>query len=127
MKLEDYSPIILRIGISLVFLWFGLTNIFTPDNLVVYLPEFAFSLSIQPTTIMLINGIFETIFGFLLLIGLFTRTSSFLLTIHLLIIALSLGYNDITIRDLGLAIATFAIFIHGKDKWCLDNKLFISS
>ena len=108
---------------SIVFIWFGLTNLFNPNYLLSYLPQFAFFLSIQPTTIMLINGIFETIFGSLLLIGLFTRISSFLLAIHLLIIAISLGYNDIAIRDLGLAIATFAIFLHGKDKWCLDNRL----
>ena len=76
---------------------------------------------------MLINGIFETIFGFLLLIGLYTRTSSLFLAIHLLTITISLGYNDIAIRDLGLTIATFAIFIHGKDKWCLDNKIKFTS
>jgi len=122
MKIKEYSPIVLRIGISLVFIWFGLTNIFS-DDLLAYLPQFAYSLFLQPRTILIINGIFETVFGFFLLIGFFTRVSSFLLTLHLLIIILMLGYNDIAIRDFGLMLATLAIFLYGPDKLCLDNKL----
>ena len=123
MKLKEYAPIILRIGISLLFLWFGLTNIFNPNYLLGYLPQYALTFGIPGTTIMIINGIFEVILGGLLLIGLFTRISSFILTIHVFGIALSLGYNDVAIRDLGLAIATLVVFLNGKDKWCLDNKL----
>ena len=58
----------------------------------------------------------------MLLVGYYTRVSSLLLTIHLLGISISLGYNDIAIRDLVLTIATFVVFLNGKDKWCLDSK-----
>jgi len=124
MKLyKEYAPILLRISISLVVLWFGLNQIFNRELLAGYLPQFAYNLPIEPLTIILIIGIFETIFGLLLIIGLFTRIASFLLTLHILGIAFSLGYNDVAIRDIGLALATFAIFLYGPDKWCLDNKL----
>ena len=121
-KYREYSPIILRIGLSLVFLWFGLTNIFNGKVLINYLPSFAYSLPIGPLTILLINGIFEVFFGFLLIAGLFTRITSLILTLHLLMIVSFLGYNDIAVRDFGLALATLSIFFHGPDKWCLDKK-----
>lgn len=120
---KEYAPLILRIGISLVFLWFGLTQIFNRDSLIGYLPQFAYSLPIEPFTLILFNGIFETILGLFLLVGLYTRVSSFLLGLHLLVITFSLGYNDVAIRDLGLTLATFAVFLNGADKWSLDNKI----
>jgi uncharacterized membrane protein YphA (DoxX/SURF4 family) len=122
-NLKTYSPILLRISISLVVLWFGLNQIFNRELLIGYLPQFAYNIPIKPLTIILFNGIFETLFGLLLLVGLFTRLSSLLLGIHILSIAFTLGYNDVAIRDFALALAAFAIFLHGKDKWCLDNKL----
>ena len=121
-KFKEYSPAVLRISISLVILWFGLTNIFNPEVLISYIPEFAYSFNIGSTTLLLITGIFEIVFGLLLLIGLFTRLSSSLLFLHLLIITIGLGYNDIAVRDFGLALATLAIFLHGPDKWCMDRK-----
>ena len=121
-KYQEYSQIILRIGLSLIFLWFGLTNIFNGKVLINYLPSFAYSLPIGPLTILLINGIFEVFFGLLLIIGLFTRITSLILTLHLLMIVSFLGYNDIAVRDFGLALATLSIFFHGADKWCLDKK-----
>ena len=121
-KYKGYAPIVLRISISLLVLWFGLNNIFNTELLIGYLPQYAYNLPIEPLTIMLFTGIFETLFGALLLIGLFTRLSSLLLTIHIFIIAISLGYNDIAIRDYGLALATLVVFLNGPDKYCLDIK-----
>ncbi|MCH7850239.1 MAG: DoxX family protein [Nanoarchaeota archaeon] len=117
---KEYAPVILRIGISLTFLWFGLTQIFNPASLSVYLPNFVYSLSVDPLTFVRINGIFEAILGLFLLVGYHTRLSSFILGIHLLIISFGLGYNDIAVRDVGLVFAIFAIFFYGNDRWCYD-------
>ena len=46
---------------------------------------------------------------------------SFLLGLHLLGIVFTLGYGAIAIRDLGLAIATFSIFLYRADEFCLDR------
>ena len=56
---KEYAPIIIRLGMSIVFILFGLINIFNPTYLLGYLPQFTLSLLIQPTTILLINGIFD--------------------------------------------------------------------
>ncbi len=117
----EYSRILARIAISIVFLWFGITQVINPEYLMGYLPSFILSSGFAKTFIYL-NGTFEIIFGALLAIGLFTRTAALLLSIHLLGIIIGLGYNDIAVRDFGLMLITFAIFLGGRDKWCLDWK-----
>jgi len=119
--LIEYSRILTRIAISIVFLWFGINQVINPDYFMGYLPSFIL-LSNYAKTFIYLNGIFEIIFGILLTIGLFTRTAALLLTIHLFGIIIGLGYNDIAVRDFGLMLVTFAIFLGGKDKWCLDWK-----
>ena len=68
------------------------------------------------------NGTLEIVLGSLLLLGLFTRLCAFILALHLGGIMISLGYNDIAIRDFGLSLATFAVFLHGPDRLCWDVK-----
>jgi len=116
---QEYSRILVRIGISLVFLWFGLNQIFDSENFIGYLPDFLLNLSYAHYLVML-NGIFEVTMGGLLITGFFLRPAALVLSLHLIFIILSLGYNDIAVRDFGLMVTTFAIFLGGKDKWSLD-------
>ena len=126
MPLDDYkvyAPTVVRVGISLVFLWFGLVNIFNPNMLVGYIPPWFPSQIIAPLIFTVITGVFEVVIGLALLAGLYTRVAAFLAFLHILSIGISLGYNDIAVRDIGLAIVAFAIFLYGPDKLCLDNKI----
>jgi uncharacterized membrane protein YphA (DoxX/SURF4 family) len=120
--MKKYSRPIFRWGIALVFLWFGINQVVMPSDFMGYLPDGILNSDIAVHAVVA-NGIFEIVFGLLLLVGLFTRIVSAILFIHLLIIAISLGYSDIMIRDIGLAIATFSITLGGKDIWSLDNWL----
>lgn len=121
-KYKKYAPVILRAGVALVFLWFGFTNIFT-DKLAGYIPDFIISMNINASTVLLLNGIFEVIFGILLLLGLYTKLSSFLLGLHVLLIIPSIGYNAIAIRDIAIIIVCISIFLNGADRYSLDKKL----
>src|SRR3989344_4955326 len=121
-KYQRFAAPTLRIGISLVFLWFGFVNMFNPEMLVGYLPGFVYNFPIQATTFMILNGIVETVLALLMLTGLFTRICALLYGLHVLGIAFGVGYNDVAIRDVGLAIAAFSIFLHGPDQWTLDQK-----
>ena len=123
MKYEEYSPIILRISLSFVFLWFGLTGVFNTNEFIGYVPEFAYNLPISLESIVILNGIFEIVLGTLLITGLFTRVVAFILFLHTLGIMFSLGYNDVAVRDFGIALATLAIAFNGADNWSLDRKL----
>lgn len=35
---KQYAPIVLRIGISLVFLWFGIHQLISPETFLDYVP-----------------------------------------------------------------------------------------
>ena len=121
-KYKRYAPVVLRVSISLVFFWFGLNQIFDSASWVGWLPQWLLNLPIDSNRIIQTNGLFEVIFAGLMLMGKYLKIVPLLLSIHLFIIALSLGYNEISIRDIGLALSTFVIFLNGPDKYCLDFK-----
>jgi len=120
-KFSKYSPLLLRTGIAIAFLWFGFSQIKNPANWVKLLPEFTQSLPLSQNAFIYLNGSFEITFAALLLLGFFTRIVSLLLGLHLLSITYALGYGAVAVRDFSLAIATFAIFLHGADEFCLEN------
>jgi uncharacterized membrane protein YphA (DoxX/SURF4 family) len=62
-----------------------------------------------------LNGIFEIVMGTLLLVGWQVRWVALLLSLHLFGIMYTVGYNEIGVRDFGLAVALFSIFMHGSD------------
>ncbi len=119
---KEHSAILLRYSVALLFLWFGLNQLFNAGAWVAWLPPWVEQLPIEPLSFIYVNGILETVFGLCLALGLFTRFSALVLSLHLFGIAFSLGYNDIAVRDFGLALATMAVALHGSDKWCYDLK-----
>jgi uncharacterized membrane protein YphA (DoxX/SURF4 family) len=126
MNLDRFRPIapaVLRIGIALVFLWFGLQELTNPTDWTSYIPSFATKLShLNAYTLTYINGSFEVLAGLLLILGLWTRIVAALLFLHLLSILSVVGYNPIGVRDFGLMIASLSIALSGQDKFTLDNK-----
>ena len=86
------------------------------------LPEFTFGL--EPITAIYLNGSFEVILAIFLLLGLFTRITSFIIGLHLVSIAWVVGYGGVWARDLALATAAFSIFLRGPDEYCLDKCIF---
>ncbi|MBI3888716.1 DoxX family protein [Candidatus Nomurabacteria bacterium] len=115
----------LRIGISIVILWFGVQQFLDPTMWVGFIPDFIIKLSpVSPTTLVHLNGALELVFGSALLLGFFTRISALILALHLLDITLTIGLDSIGMRDLGLTLATFAIFLNGADYISLDRIFF---
>ena len=137
-RVRPYAPLVVRIGVALVFLWFGINQLLFPSDFLGYLPSWVvmdeagfghvlftlvhLAVGEHVGLLLAFNGVFEMVFGLLLLVGLFTRVSALLLSLHLFGIMVSLGYNDIAVRDFGLVAATFSVFLYGKDTWCWDDK-----
>ncbi len=120
--LKTLSSPILRIGLALVFLWFGISQISDTVNWVGYIPDWVVNLSsLNATTIVYLNGGFEIIFGTALLFGLFTRFVAFLLFLHIADITFTVGFDAIGVRDFGLTIATLVVWINGSDFFSLDS------
>ena len=122
-SLEKYSGTVLRFGISVVMLWFGTQQFLYTDHWTAYVPDSVVAMSgLSAVVFVHINAVFELVFGFLLVFGWQTRLCALLLTLHLLDIMWVVGYGEIGVRDFGLAVATFVIFMNGSDLLCLDYK-----
>ena len=121
MKYEKYAKPLLRIGLSLVFLYFGFQQVLSPDDWAGFVPKYALVFNLTANNLVMLNAVMELTLVLFLIIGLYTRFSSIVLSLHLLGVAFSVGFNPIGIRDFGLAIATFVIFLNGLDNYCYDH------
>jgi len=113
---------VLRFGLSSVVLWFGSQQFLHPEMWIGFIPEWVIHLSpVGAVTLVHINGAVELVFGTALFLGLFTRVSALILALHMAHITSMLGYNSISVRDFGLTVAAFSIFLRGADPVTLDN------
>lgn len=113
---QEFGMHLLRLSIAGVFLYFGFSQIFDSLNWVGVVPEWAVDLvNLPPALIVMINGIMEIVLASLLAMGFFVRIISFLLALHLVPIALSFGFSATAMRDIGLALSSFALsFVYTK-------------
>lgn len=112
---------ILRVGLSLVLLWFGTQQLFFPADWISYVPDWAVLFSaFSPSALVLLNGGIEIACGILILLGVLIRTASFLMAVHLALIILSLGYNATAVRDLGLAFGFVTLALAGGGAFTLE-------
>jgi uncharacterized membrane protein YphA (DoxX/SURF4 family) len=121
-KAKSYAPTILRIGMAFIFLWFGFNQITDPTAWFGFVPDSAATIThLSIANLVFLNGLFEIIAGTALLFGLFTRLAAGLLFLHILDIAFIVGLDSIGVRDLGLSVATFVVFLNGMDRATLDH------
>lgn len=122
-RLKASAPTVLRIGVALVFLWFGSQQLMHPGSWLGFIPKSIMDISgLTAPTLVAFNGSFEIVFGLCLLAGFFTRVSALLLALHMLDITYVVGYGATGVRDFGLSIAAVAVFLYGIDKLCLDRR-----
>ncbi len=122
MDTKKWAPVILRVGLVALFLWFGLSQVTDPAGWTSWLPTWATTLPwVAPKTLILLNGGFETVLGIALAAGFYTRWVALLLSLHLFFIAYEIGYNDIGVRDFVLAVCTLALSAYGADEYSLQG------
>lgn len=119
--MQKWSGIVLRVGIGAIMIWFASQQLNDPSSWVGYLPDWTKSLPISQITFVYLNGWFELTFGALLIAGFYTRIVALFLSLHLLGIVFSVGYEPTGVRDFGLTVALFSIFLYGPSAWSLDE------
>jgi uncharacterized membrane protein YphA (DoxX/SURF4 family) len=117
-----YAPIVLRLAISAVYVWFGVSQITNGASWTGLVPDWATTLSgMEALTIVHFNGVFEVIAGTLLAIGFYARPIAALLAAHLFVITTHIGLTATGIRDFGLSFATLSVALFGEDTWCMTR------
>jgi len=120
---DKYVSLILRLGIAIVFLYFGISQLITPEAFIGWLPDEIKLLPLSPRTFVVLNGGFEIFAASLLALGIYRRITALILGLHLLGITFTIGFTEIGIRDLGLVIATLTIVLISKDYYSLEEFL----
>ena len=124
-KKSAYCTLLVRIGISGVFLWFGIDKFFHPTNWSAWVPPWIGSLvPISLITFMYVQGVFETITGCLLLVGYKTRFAAFLAVLTLGGVALAMlgtGQTEVMLRDAGLLAASLSLLLSGSSCFCINS------
>lgn len=110
------GKIILRLGLGIVFLYFGINQLLNPSEWIIFLPDFLSNFKFA-TYFIYLNGVFDILLGLFFLFGFLLKIVSVLAFFHLLgIIFFSLGINSsIGIRDLGLAFSALSLFFLDKE------------
>ena len=119
MKLtnHEWGELVLRLGLAALFLWFGFSQLLDGLNWVGWVPMWAVELlNIPPAMIVLGNGAFEVVAGGLLAFNILTRWAALALAVHLAVITVEIGMNEIGDRDFGLTMATLALVIFSWPK-----------
>jgi len=119
--LKMYAPSVVRYAMSLVVLWFGIQQFIDTSSWLAYVPDSAVAFThLNATVLVYLNGTIEVVFGTLLMFGWKTRWVALILALHLFDIMYIVGYGEIGVRDFGLAMALFTIFMNGPDVLSFD-------
>lgn len=116
---------ILRLGVGIVFLSFGLNKLSHPADWVVFIPSWlADFLSHGGFTVHVFlhaQGIAETVLGIQFILGVLTRITACVASLVLILIIYSIGLDPVGIRDAGLFFSSIAILVLGPGEWSIDR------
>ncbi len=102
---------ILRVGMGITFIWIGVLIFRDPQTWAAFINPWVRELiPIDPVQTILGTAVFDIILGFMMLINLLPWVVALLATVHLVGILIVSGINEITVRDIGLATGTIALF-----------------
>lgn len=101
---------ILRIGLAITFLWVGVLIFEQPEAWGGFIqPWAAVLLPIPIEQAMIGTAILDIVIGILFLFDLFIWLAALIGSIHLVIVLVVSGINDITVRDIAILSATLAL------------------
>jgi uncharacterized membrane protein YphA (DoxX/SURF4 family) len=107
MNLGKHSQFVLRLGLAIVFGWFGIDKFLNVSAWYGWIPEW---LSFVPQNPFLyVLGLLEVVAALFLIGGRFVRIVSLACAALLLGVVVSFGINEITVRDIGLIAMALAL------------------
>lgn len=115
---------ILRLGLAITFIWIGVMILQDPIAWAGYIQPWALkfipgSLSLN----MQITGIMDVAVGLLLLVNSTVWIGALFGAVHLVVVLITSGITEITVRDIGLLFASVALFMESMPMWLSDKFL----
>lgn len=105
----------LRVGLAVTFLWVGVLILRDPQAWGSYIQPWALKfLPVPLEQAMRGTAVLDVVVGLGLLFDFLPWVAALLGSIHLIIILITSGVTDITIRDVGLLTGTLALFIESS-------------
>lgn len=109
----------LKLGLAAIFLWFGIDKFIHPNYWInAWVPggfiDLIEKLGLDSLRFVYVIGIFEILIGLSFILEVFTKIFSFLGIIFLIVVIISVGLNEIIIRDIGLIGGLLAVFFWPK-------------
>ena len=120
-----YEPIfVLRAGLALIFLYFGIDKFVNPLMWIPWIPKFVLkSVALSDFTLIYLQGVILCVLGVFLLLGLFTRIAAGISAFVMLIIVIAVGFNDLGVRDSALGVMALSLALAKKHVFSLDEFL----
>lgn len=110
--MDKFALKILRIGLAVTFLWIGFLIFKAPLAWAAYFKPWAANLlPVSLETAMIGTAILDIIISILFLIDSLAWLAGLLGAFHLAIVLIVSGINSVTVRDIGLLFASFAVFL----------------
>lgn len=109
-KIARYEDWILRIAISFTVLWAGVRGILNPTDWVGFVPEFVGNF-IEPEIFLIAHGFLWIFVAAGLIAGFWRPFLSFVAFVGFVSILIFYGIDDITFRDVGLALTALVLFV----------------
>ncbi len=101
---------ILRIGLAITFLWIGFMIWQDPEAWGSYLMPWAVKLLPAPIKeVMIATAVADMAIGVLFLINRFVWFAALAATVHLIVVIVTSGINEGTVRDIGILAASTAL------------------
>lgn len=117
-----YSQLMIRIGLAVVFFWFGIDKFIRPEYWVTaWVPGNIISLlgqvGLSGKDFIYLNAIFEILVGTSLISGMFMRLFSLLGAVFLVAVAVIHGLDVVIVRDVGLVGGLLALVFWPKRRY----------
>jgi len=111
-----YAPVVLRLGIAAVVIWFGTSQLLDQAMWTSFIPDWAIALThLSATTLVILNGLFEVIAATLVAYGVCVRPLAFLLFLHMCGIVSTIGLSATGVRDIAVAVGLLSVSLYGND------------
>ncbi len=120
-RISRFAPLLLRVGLAAVILWFGTNQLLEPSLWVSWVPAWTSALGTDAMTVVYLNGAFEVVAGVLLLLGCWTRLVAFAIFLHMCLIILDIGMSPTGVRDAGIAVGLLALAMQEGDRYSLTR------